>query len=61
LIEYFDRMIDRMEEEEENQRTINPDTCKWICVEYLTDLCVRYGLKYLYLWIHNHKKRTMKQ
>jgi hypothetical protein len=30
--------------------------CQWITMSrYLTDLCARYGLKYMYIWIHNHK------
>jgi hypothetical protein len=54
LIRYFDQMINQTEMETEMETETE---CQNIDVQYLTDLCVRYGLKYLYLWIHNYKKR----
>lgn len=42
LIRYFDQMTTE---------------CQSICLKYLIDLSSRYGLKYLYLWIHNQKIR----
>jgi len=50
LIDYFDQLVSGRK-----------DQSQWVCTRYLMDLSHRYGLKSLYLWIHNYKKQKQMQ